>query len=182
MSGFTPDPERHGGIYCMINTGKPLTPRVCDILMYNAVDMFEDGRTSQRIKGRGFDGLITSNLKVIEGVFPLVTFKVMLATDEWEASEIEFYVRVDDLDTIHTQTGRWGRIMTAVMGIPPFHMLPPHIQQAIREGRGGMIPINPEDLPAELRAELEQRFGELGHHDDDDDDEPEYDLGEPTYG
>ena len=174
-----PDSNEHGGIYCMINSGgKPLTPTICDVLMFNAVDMFECGRRTQRIKGRNYDGVIESNLQVIETFAPIVKFEALLATDKWDTSPITFGVRIDDLDGIHLQKGKWGRIMGSVLGLPPLHMLPPEIQRAIREG--GEVPIPLDMIPPELRELIKRKIQQM-FEGKDDDDEPEFDVGEPMY-
>jgi hypothetical protein len=171
-----PNPDDHGRIYCMINSGgKPLNSTICDVLMFNAVDMFECGRRTQRIKGRNYDGVIESNLEVIETFAPIVKFEALLATDKWDASPITFGVRVDDLDGIHLQKGKWESIMASVLGLPPLHMLPPEIQRAIREGKG--IPINPENIPPELRELIEKKIRQML----EDNDGPEFDVGDPIY-
>lgn len=174
------NPDDHGRIYCMINSGKmPLNPTLCDILMFNAVDMFESGRRVQRIKGRNYDGVIESNLEVIDGFVPIVQFEALLSVGKWEAHPITFGVRVDDLDGIHLQKGKWGQIMMSVLGLPPIHTLPPEIQEAIREGKN--IPISPEMIPPEIREIIERKIQEIIEKMGDGDG-PEFDVGEPTYG
>lgn len=177
-----PDPDDHGRIYCMINSGNmPLNPTLCDILMFNAVDMFECRRRTQRIKGRNYDGVIESNLEVIDGHIPIVQFEALLSTGKWEAHPVTFGVRIDDLDGIHLQKGKWGQIMTSVLGLPPLHMLPPELRRALEEGRG--VPISPDMIPPEIREIIERKIHDIiDSMNDDEDDGPEFDVGEPTYG
>jgi len=93
-----------------MTAGKPLTPAANDALLINAVDMWDEGRRKQLIRSRGYDGVIHSNLEVIDylGV-PAVIFEAMVATPEWGATEVRYAVRVDDLDGI--ELGSWGRIV-----------------------------------------------------------------------
>lgn len=174
------DYENHptGGVYCGINNGVQLGPRVCDILMFNAVDMIQCHNYTQRIKGRGYDGIIRSNLEIADFAgFPIVNFTAMVATDErWNCGEIEFFVRADELDAIMLNKGVWSRIMASVIGLPP-GLDPEQALEALRNGEG--IPIPMDQVPPEVREAMD-RFIMGGMPDDDDG--PEWDVGEPTGG
>jgi len=95
-----------GQIYCMMWTGKPLDKPVADALLFNAIDMYESKHRVQRIKNRTYDGIIRSNLEVMEflGV-PAILFKAMLGTDRWKSVVAQFVVRVDDLTDV--ELGQW---------------------------------------------------------------------------
>lgn len=172
-------------VFCMINSGKPLSQTILDVLLFNAVDMFECRKRTQRIKSRQYDGIIESNLEPQKGIeYPVVTFEASLSTDQWTNQHVSFYVRVDDLDSIHLNQGVWGRVMSSMMGLPSLDSLPPEIAQAIREGKGGMIPLKDllEKMPPELREAMMRKMKQAHDELNDDDEEPEWDTGEPTYG
>ena len=120
-------------IYCMMNSGKQLTKALADALLFNAYDMFDENRHTQRIKSRKYDGVIESNLEVIEylGV-PSVVFDAIVSTDMFEGNEVKFVVRVDDLDGV--ELGEWASTHQKTMTVS-FDELPEEIQQAIL-GRG----------------------------------------------
>lgn len=92
--------------------GKPISPPVADALLFNAIDMYEGARRVQRIKSRSYDGVIESNLEVIDylGV-PSIMFEALIGTDQWESVDVQFIVRVDDLTDV--ELGQWalGRIV-----------------------------------------------------------------------
>jgi hypothetical protein len=98
-----------GKIYCLLTTGKPLTRAAQDALLLNALDMWDEKRHQQQIKSRGYDGVINSDLEVIDylGV-PSVIFEAMVATDKWGATDVRFCVRIDDLEGV--ELGTWGSI------------------------------------------------------------------------
>lgn len=50
-------------IYCMMNSGKPLTDEVRQVLLINACDMAEAGNEFQKVKGRRYEGVIKSDLE-----------------------------------------------------------------------------------------------------------------------
>lgn len=125
----------HGGkMYCMMNSGKPLTKMLADVLLYNAHDMFQEGRHTQRIKSRQYDGVIESNLEVVEhfGV-PSVQFEALVSTEQWEANTIRFVIRTDDLDGI--EQAEWTQLSLRVIGPMNFEDLPPHVQEQIRRSQ-----------------------------------------------
>ena len=178
---FGIDPESHGNIYCSITSGINLDPVICDVLLFNAADMIECRRRDQRIKGRNYDGVIRSDLEVIihPAGFPLVNFDAIVETGKWEAGEVSFFVRTDNLDVIRMNQGRWGKIIAHVMGLPP-GMNPMDIIKAMKEGKA--FPIPPNMIPPEIREAIERDIENMIDDEDDDDDEPEWDTGEPTYG
>jgi hypothetical protein len=95
-----------GKIYCMLWTGKPITPPIADALLLNAIDMYEHNHQTQRIKNRQYDGIIQSNLEPINyhGV-PAIQFQALIGTDQWEAIQAHYIVRIDDLTNI--ELGQW---------------------------------------------------------------------------
>ena len=115
-------------IYCIMNSGKPLTPIVRDVLLFNAYDMFQEGNEQQAIKSRQYSGIIKSNLEVTEyaGV-PVVSFEATISTAQWEANEVLFAVRVDELDGI--EQGEWVQLGIKTM---MFDDLPPEIQEKFK--------------------------------------------------
>lgn len=124
-------------VFCLMNTGKSLTPRICDVLLLNAYDMFFERCHRQRIKGSGYDGVIESDLEIVEHQdVPCIVFEALLSTDKWEVAEVKFFVRTDDFEGVNE--GEWMRLVTRVMSGVPFENLPAMVQQAIEEsGEGG---------------------------------------------
>lgn len=187
MSHYNPDPESHGNVLCSMVSGVELNPTICDVLLFNAADMVDCRRTSQQIKGRNYDGFITSNLDVFEhpGGFPVVEFFATVATGKWQAGTVRFCIRTDNLDSLQMNRRTWGRVMLNVMGIRlPDGIEPEDAYDAIQRGEG--IPIHPDCIPPEIREQIERGIMrmELGMTppDADDDDNEEWDTGEPTYG
>lgn len=111
-------------IMCLMTTGAPLTQQVSDVLLLNAVDMWDERQHTQVITSRSYDGIIKSNLEVFEhfGV-PVVLFEAMVATEKFRSVEVRYVVRIDDLE--HMDPGEWARIMVgATEGPPPPQLLP----------------------------------------------------------
>jgi len=123
-------------MYCMMNSGKPLTKMLADVLLYNAYDMFQEGRHTQRIKSRQYDGVIESNLEVVDysGV-PSVQFEALVSTELWESNTIRFVIRTDDLDGL--EQAEWAQLSLRVIGPVAFDDLPPHVQEHIRRSQEG---------------------------------------------
>jgi hypothetical protein len=124
-------------IFCMMNSGKPLTKMVADVLLFNAVDMYQEGRKVQRVKSRQYDGVIESNLEVTEyaGV-PAIQFEALISTEKWDSNVVRFVVRVDDMEGI--EQGEWAQLGMMSMGCPiPFDQLPEEIKDQIRAQGGG---------------------------------------------
>jgi hypothetical protein len=86
--------EHDHKVHCMMSSGKPITRHHADVLLLNAVDMFEEGRKLQRIKSRNYDGMIESNLEVINylGV-PSVEFTSYIETERWQTTFVDFIIR-----------------------------------------------------------------------------------------
>jgi len=120
----------------MMNSGKPLTKMLADVLLFNACDMWHEGRKVQRVKSRQYDGVIESNLKTLEHVgFPVVQFEALISTEQWEGNTVKFVVRVDDMDGI--EQGEWAQLEMVAMGGPiSFDELPEEIKkQILKEGQ-----------------------------------------------
>lgn len=109
-------------VYCLMNSGgQPLTQQVSDVLLLNAIDMWDMRRTYQPIRARSYEGIIETDLEVIDfQEVPVVEFKAMvtmrgvpMVTD---VTEVRYLLRVDDLDGI--EIGEWGRLRAQVMGDP----------------------------------------------------------------
>jgi hypothetical protein len=122
-------------IFCMMNSGKPLTKMLADVLLFNACDMYYEGRKVQRVKSRKYDGVIESNLEVVEyEEVPSVQFEALISTEKWESNTVKFIIRVDDMDGI--EQAEWEQM--AIMNCPiPFDQLPEEIQEMIRSMGGG---------------------------------------------
>lgn len=115
-------------VFCLMNSGKPLTTAICDVLLLNAYDMYFEGLRRQRIKSSAYDGVIDSDLEPIQhhGV-PGIVFEAILSTDKWDVAEIDFFVRIEDFDDVNE--GEWVRLISRVMGPLSFGELPEHVQQ-----------------------------------------------------
>jgi hypothetical protein len=121
-------------VYCLMNSGGPLTQQVSDVLLLNAIDMWDMRRTYQPIRARSYEGIIETDLEVIDfQEVPVVEFKatvtlrgVSMVTD---VTEVRYLLRVDDLDGI--EVGDWGRLQAQVMGDPDMPMpFPPPLPPA----------------------------------------------------
>lgn len=118
-------------MYCIMNSGKPLNKMIADVLLYNAYDMFQQGRRTQRIKSRQYDGVIESNLRVVEySGIPSVQFEAIVSTEMWESNTVRFVIRTDDLEGL--EQAEWGQLSLRVFGPMSFKDLPQHIQDQIR--------------------------------------------------
>lgn len=122
-------------IMCLMTIGAPLTQQVSDVLLLNAVDMWNERQHTQMIASRSYDGVIKSNLEVFEhfGV-PVVLFEAMVSTEKFRSVEVRYVVRIDDLE--HMDPGEWARIMIGSEGPLPPPLLPLSNQEE--------IPQNPE--------------------------------------
>jgi len=133
--------QEHGHhMYCMMNSGKPLTKMLADALLFNAYDMYHEGRRVQRIKARRYDGVIESNLEVCWfAESPVVMFEANVSTSMWENNTVQFVVKIEDLEGL--EEGEWMQLVTRVMGMSmSFDDLPPEMQEHIREENGGEEP------------------------------------------
>ncbi len=146
-------------LFCMMNSGKPLTKQIADALLFNAYDMFQEGRTVQRIRSRRYDGVIESSLEVHEFAgMSVVRFEANVSTARWESNTIEFIVRVEDLDAM--PQWEWASLAFRVMAPQPvsFDEIPEHIQDQMRadgvdpdgqffRAQGGTV--EPQEMPEE---------------------------------
>lgn len=120
-------------MYCMMNSGKPLTKQLADALLFNAHDMFQEGRTVQRIRARRYDGVIESSLEVHDFAGQsVVRFEANISTEKWESNTIQFIVRVEDLDGME-QT-EWASLAVRVMApqTVSFDEIPEEIQEQMQ--------------------------------------------------
>jgi hypothetical protein len=103
--------EIHYKVMCLMSVGAPLTDQVCQVLLLNAIDMWEEHRHAQLIKSHQYDGKIESDLEVIKYFdVPVVIFKALVSTQErFRATEVRYCIRVDDLDNMNP--AEWERIM-----------------------------------------------------------------------
>lgn len=110
-------------IFALIVSGNPLNEQVSDVLLLNAIDMWDCRNHSQRIKARSYDGVIESTLERFEhfGV-PVVQFDAMVGTDDFRSTKVRYLVRVDDLDDLDGV--EWGRLQASAMmpHMPPGFM------------------------------------------------------------
>lgn len=112
-------------IMCLMTAGAPLTKQISDVLLLNAVDMWDEKRHTQVVKSQSYDGFIKTNLKVFEyfGV-PAIIFEAIVSTEMFRSTEVRYVVRVDDLE--HMNPEEWKRIMAGTMGGPPCLPLSKH--------------------------------------------------------
>jgi hypothetical protein len=87
-------------IFCLGVAGRAMTEKLTEVLFYNAHDMIESGKGKQRVKGKDYDGVITTKfdrvaLSSISGIFFEAT--VMTAKGETKA---KYIVRDQDLEGI----------------------------------------------------------------------------------
>jgi hypothetical protein len=125
-------------INCLMNAGKPLRRDHADVLLFNAVDMFEQRRKMQRIKSRNYDGMIESNLEVIDYMGePVVAFVSYIETERWQTNIVDFVVRVEDLNC---PPAEWNHLLRIALDFS-VNDLPAPIKEHIANGG------DPEDLP-----------------------------------
>jgi hypothetical protein len=104
-------------------SGNSLDPQVTDVLLLNAIDMWDCHRNQQRIKARAYDGVIESNLEVFEHFgAPVVQFDAMVGTEDFKSTKVRYLVRVHDLDELDGQ--EWGQLnlSAAMPQVPPGFM------------------------------------------------------------
>lgn len=143
--------EHDHKIHCMMRSGKPLSRHHADVLLLNAVDMFEEGRKLQRIKSRDYDGMIESHLKVIEylGV-QCIEFHAWIETERWQTTMIDFIIRVEDLDC---PPHEWNHLLKIAFRIT-YDDLPQQVKEHITSGGGeenAPTRLSFDDLPPQMR-------------------------------
>lgn len=111
-------------IFALMVLGNSLDPQITDVLLLNAIDMWDCKRHKQRIKARSYDGVIESNLDVFEHFgAPVVQFDAMVGTADFQSTKVRYLVRVDDLDELDGQ--EWGQLqMSAAMPQIPSGFMP----------------------------------------------------------
>lgn len=96
------------GIYCLMNSGLPLTNKLRDVLLINAYDMWENKRSVQKIKGKDYDGMIESNFNK-PAIFVSMSgfiFDAILGIDKGE-TDVRFFVRTSELENFNLHSGKW---------------------------------------------------------------------------
>ena len=109
-------------IYCLMNSGKPLTDEVRQVLLINACDMAERGRERQEIRGRRYAGTITSNLESWCYVgMSIVVFEADIVCPDIGHTKVRYGVRTNDLDEGVLSLGKWSTFgeMLEECGIEP---------------------------------------------------------------
>ena len=110
-------------VFALVVSGNPLTKQIHDVLLLNAIDMWDCRNHKQRIKARSYDGVIESNLDVFEHFgAPVVQFEAMVSTDQFRSTSVKYLVKIDDLDGLDGV--EWGMLqMSANMPqLPPGFM------------------------------------------------------------
>jgi len=116
-------------VYCLMSVGGTITPQVSEVLLLNAVDMWDLRRLKQPIRARSYEGIIETDLEIIEfqGV-PAVEFHAMVTIRGvpvvTQVTQANFLLRVDDLEGV--ELAQLGRLEAKVMGDPdmPFPFPP----------------------------------------------------------
>lgn len=96
------------GIYCLMNSGLPLTNKIRDVLLINAYDMWENKRSVQRIKGADYDGMLEANFNnatTFVGMGGFV-FDAILGIEAGE-TQVRFFVRTSELENFNLSQGKW---------------------------------------------------------------------------
>ena len=102
-------------VFCLMNSGKPLTEEVADVLLFNAYDMFYAGRDRQRVKGRRYDGVIETNLESLTYVgMSCMEFQAEIAIDNVGMTKVRFLVRTSDLNGL--EQGEWAQLVAVAYG------------------------------------------------------------------
>jgi len=98
-------------IYCMMNSGKPLTDEVRQVLLINACDMAEMGNEQQKVKGRRYEGIIKSNLESLSYAgLSIVMFEADVICPDIGPTKVRYGVRTQDLDEGLLALGKWGSL------------------------------------------------------------------------
>lgn len=119
---FEHDDIEHIRIYCMMISGKPLSPHLMEVLFVNAYEMWDESKERQEIRSRRYIGFISTNLQIIGHIgTPCVEFESVVTEtkEKWGVNQVKFIVRIDDLNV--PPNIAFGSIMQ--MEGPP--MLPP---------------------------------------------------------
>lgn len=106
------DGREHIRAYCIMVTGKPITPHLMEVLFVNAYEMWDMKRERQEIRSRSYVGFISSNMMIISHFeVPCVVFESVVTEvkEKWGANQISFIVRIDDLSVPPDLA--FGRIM-----------------------------------------------------------------------
>jgi len=107
-------------IYCMMKTGKPLTDEVRQVLLINACDMADARRKQQEIKGRGYHGIIKSDLESVNFAgISIVMFEADIVCSDVGMTKVEFGVRTTDIDEGVLSLGKWSNFEDLVKEIAP---------------------------------------------------------------
>lgn len=109
-------------IYCLMNSGKPLTDEVRQVLLINACDMAETGNEVQKIKGRRYEGTITSNLESLDYAgLSVIVFEADVVCPQIGHTKVRYGVRTRDLDEGLLALGKWSSFaeMMAEAGYEP---------------------------------------------------------------
>lgn len=86
-------------IFCFMNAGKPLTEKLADVLFVNAHDMIENNKKEQIIKGRGFEGFITTDMESVTFVGTAgIVFEADIYAKSGSQNKVKFFVKDKDLD------------------------------------------------------------------------------------
>jgi len=87
-------------IFCIAVVGKPLTAKIADVLVSNAYDMLYDRKKRARVKGKGYDGVLTTDLQSVSFVGTTgVIFNADIVTKRGR-NEVKYIIREKDLDGI----------------------------------------------------------------------------------
>ncbi|CAE7860290.1 nadE [Symbiodinium microadriaticum] len=88
---------------------EPLTSQVREVLLVNACDMADNGNEEQRIKGRNYEGVITSNLESVPYVgLSIVIFKADIVCPDIGPAKVSYGVRTQDLNGDILSRGKWS--------------------------------------------------------------------------
>lgn len=85
-------------IYCLGVAGRAMTEKLAEVLFHNAHDMIESGKEKQRVKGRDYDGVITTKFeRVCLATIAGILFEATVMTAKGETKS-KYIVRDQDLD------------------------------------------------------------------------------------
>jgi hypothetical protein len=85
-------------IFCVMFSGRSLTERISEVLFINAHEMVEFSLQKRRVKGRDYDGIITTDLESVAAFGTTgIIFQAQIGFDGG-ATDVEFLIRVGDLD------------------------------------------------------------------------------------
>jgi len=109
-------------IFCLMNSGKPLSNKLLDILFVNAHDMLDNHNASQEIQGRGYKGNITTKFQSVPFVsMSGILFEAEVHNEKGEVNKVKYLVR--DKDNEGYTKAEWFNMTVRTLPVAPQDMM-----------------------------------------------------------